>query len=77
MTKERSYWFGRKRFGWGISPTSWQGWASVAVYGALMIATAKFGFLTVHPVWEVVLRLVLTVVFLGVMFATFDRSERM
>jgi len=42
-----------------------------------MIATAKFGFLTVHPVWEVVLRLVLTVVFLGVMFATFDRSERM
>lgn len=77
MTKERSYWFGRKRFGWGISPTSWQGWASVAAYSALMITTAKVGFLVAHPVWDVALRLGLTGAFFAVTFATFDRSERM
>jgi hypothetical protein len=30
-------WFGRKRWGWGLQPTSWQGWALTIVYVAIAI----------------------------------------
>jgi hypothetical protein len=28
-------WFGPKRWGWGWSPASWQGWAVTLLFGAL------------------------------------------
>ncbi len=31
-------WFGAKRYGIGLSPTSWEGWASSAGYLVLVIA---------------------------------------
>lgn len=76
MTKGQGYWFGRKRFGWGISPTSWQGWASIAVYCALMISTTRMDFLTAHRVWDVATKVLLTVVLLVIMLAKFDPSKR-
>ncbi|MGN6092046.1 MAG: hypothetical protein ACTHOL_06810 [Luteibacter jiangsuensis] len=76
MTKGQGYWFGRKRFGWGISPTSWQGWASVVLYCVLMISTTRMGFLTVHHVWDLATKVLLTVVLLVIMFAKFDPSKR-
>jgi hypothetical protein len=36
----RRQWFGPRRFGWGWSPVTWQGWVVVAVYVALLIAVA-------------------------------------
>ncbi|SFW16335.1 hypothetical protein SAMN02800691_0028 [Luteibacter sp. UNCMF366Tsu5.1] len=77
MAKQRSYWFGRKRVGWGIGPTSWQGWAIMAAYTALMIASTKVGFLVAHPMWEGVLAVSLTFALFAVMFVTYDRSERL
>jgi hypothetical protein len=35
------YWFKRKRYGWGWTPTTWQGWAVVV---ALVAAVAVAGF---------------------------------
>ena len=37
--KEKKFWFGNKTYGWGWVPNSWQGWASIGVYG-LVIAGA-------------------------------------
>jgi hypothetical protein len=31
-------WFGRKRYGWGLRPISWQGWLLTVAYLALMFA---------------------------------------
>jgi hypothetical protein len=33
-------WFGPRRFGWGLTPVSWQGWVLTAVYVAGVFALA-------------------------------------
>lgn len=33
-------WFRRKRYGWGWTPSSWQGWAVTLAYIAILIALA-------------------------------------
>lgn len=35
-----TYWFTQKRYGWGWTPVTWQGWALVAAYAALVVAGA-------------------------------------
>jgi hypothetical protein len=30
-------WFGPKRFGWGLTPVSWEGWALTGAYIALIV----------------------------------------
>jgi hypothetical protein len=32
------YWFRAHRYGWGWSPSTWQGWAVTAVWGAAFTA---------------------------------------
>lgn len=45
-TTSRKPWFGPKRIGWGVGPTSWQGWLIVAlVVVALVIAYLRTGHL--------------------------------
>jgi hypothetical protein len=34
------YWFRPKRFGWGVSPASWQGWVATLVAVGLSVAIA-------------------------------------
>lgn len=41
MKADRTYWFGKKRIGWGMGPRSWQGWVTILVYTALMIALSQ------------------------------------
>jgi len=37
MPPERTYWFPARRYGWGWGPpASWQGWAAIAAYVALV-----------------------------------------
>lgn len=33
-------WFGSKRIGWGVRPTSWQGWGVTGLYVLLAIVLA-------------------------------------
>jgi len=35
-------WFGRKKFGWGWGPATWQGWLTVAVYGLVVFLIGHF-----------------------------------
>ncbi len=30
------YWFKRKRYGWGWTPSTWEGWTSMLVYVLIM-----------------------------------------
>lgn len=39
-TIPKEYWFKRKRFGWGWTPVTWQGWVVVAVpIAAILVAS--------------------------------------
>lgn len=45
MTKQedRKLWFGNKKYGYGWVPSSWQGWASIGVWGiAVFVSTGWF-----------------------------------
>jgi CubicO group peptidase (beta-lactamase class C family) len=33
----RMPWFGRKRFGWGLRPISWQGWSLTIAYVVIVL----------------------------------------
>jgi len=35
-------WFGRKKFGFGWGPASWQGWLTVAAYVLVVILIGQF-----------------------------------
>ena len=34
-------WFGQKRFGYGIAPKTWQGWAIVAAFVVIILTIAS------------------------------------
>ena len=46
-------WFGPKTIGWGISPSSWQGWVVTIVFLALFAAAMRW----LRPVLETSLNL--------------------
>ena len=61
-------WFGRKRFGWGLRPISWQGWVLTIAYVAIAVALgatlASSQGLLLATVLAIVTALVLLVVYL-------------
>lgn len=38
---DQGYWFVRKRYGYGATPSTWQGWVSIALYIAVMALIAS------------------------------------
>jgi hypothetical protein len=43
MNAQRKYWFPAKKYGWGWSmPITWQGWATLLGYLALVLAGTLF-----------------------------------
>ena len=76
---EKQFWFKRKRYGWGWTPSTWQGWLVTAVYVALMVAFA----LTLDQgssarevaLMFVIPALLLTATFLRIAFKTGERPK--
>lgn len=42
MARGDGYWFRPKRFGFGATPDSWQGWAVTLLFAAALMALARF-----------------------------------
>ena len=66
-------WFGPKRFGWGASPASWEGWASTGVFILAMLLT---GNLLRDVSWVWALMLAEIAIFLAVILLTYDKNAR-
>jgi hypothetical protein len=50
MEERKKYWFPAKRYGWGWGPpTSWQGWAVLAVYVAFVVFISMYFSPDRHP----------------------------
>jgi uncharacterized membrane protein YhaH (DUF805 family) len=60
MPPERTYWFPARRYGWGWgAPTSWQGWAAILAYVALV--ALDFAFFPPRSAWAAFLGYLLVV----------------
>lgn len=73
MKSDRTYWFAPKRLGIGYSPSTWQGWALVAVYGALMFSVPRF--LRADGNARIGAMIGLTIAFLALAFSKTDTSK--
>jgi len=70
------HWFGRKRIGWGIRPTRWEGWAVVLICTAVGVGAYFYFWATGEGLVFAVLLAVDVAVFGGICWAKFDRRER-
>ena len=69
-------WFGRKRFGIGFGPRTWQGWLVTAVYALLMFGASRvFPPKVDHRELLMVLGL-LTLAYLVIFIWKMDRTGR-
>ena len=62
-------WFGRKTFGWGLRPASWQGWTLTAFYLLVIFVIAR-ALAKHHAVLFVAALVVVTVAYATVALAT-------
>jgi hypothetical protein len=53
--KSTDYWFKPRRYGYGASPTAWQGWAALIAYPLVCAAGAVALFAWLSPVPGIVL----------------------
>ena len=62
-------WFGPKRYtGWGWTPVSWEGWAAIGAFLALLL----FSVIALHGVVSVIAVILLLVLLLVVCLLTGD-----
>ena len=69
MTAQRKYWFLAKRYGWGWGlPSSWQGWAVLICYIALLSLGAIVLSPSEHPIGYSAFGFSLTLLFLAICY---------
>lgn len=73
MKAPSNYWFGRKRFGWGFGPRTWQGLAATLVYVVLMVVLKAL--VKGDHALQVATLIGLSVVFLVLFFWKLDTSK--
>lgn len=76
MVSESRYWFGRKRFGLGWGPRSWEGWLTVIIYALLMMTLPSWFRTQLGHVGVRILWIGLTVVFFAIFFWKTERPGR-
>ena len=54
----KTLWFHAKRYGYGWTPSTWQGWLVIAVYVVLLIATFRSVDLASHSVSDTLFAIV-------------------
>jgi hypothetical protein len=64
MTKK--LWFKNKRYGWGWTPASWEGWVTIAVYAVLLVPIVNNLIILskIHPQFDSVILIAIGRVFL-------------
>lgn len=70
--RARSPWFGPKRFGIGISPSSWQGWVSTGIFVALLVPIVR---VPGHGVLKAGALVVLTLALILIMVRTYGPRQ--
>ncbi len=74
-------WFARKRYGWGLRPATWQGWAMLVGFIALVILNAMRLDVHSHSASDTlrpfgIETIIMTVIFIVVAYATGEKPLR-
>ncbi len=69
------YWFKARRYGWGWTPATWQGWLVMAIYIMLVILTFRSDDQLAHSVSDTLINfiphtLVLTLIVIFIAYQT-------
>ena len=64
-----TYWFRPKRYGYGATPVTWEGWALVALYGAVILFAIAMLAANVHTLSGWLAYVAVVVVSTALMFA--------
>jgi hypothetical protein len=59
------YWFRPKRYGYGATPTTWQGWALTIAIVLAMVAVSLYLRLTARGYWALAVLVAFDVIALG------------
>lgn len=75
MTKNKSIWFKARRYGWGWTPVSWQGWVILFVWAGLFggqVAWFNIAYPTglLAPIASIVVGLIMTGILLWITYST-------
>jgi uncharacterized membrane protein HdeD (DUF308 family) len=62
-----TYWFKPKRYGYGATPTTWQGWTLIVGIIFTMVSVSLYLRLTTKSVWALAALLALDAIALGVL----------
>ena len=62
-----AYWFKPKRYGYGATPTTWQGWVLIVGIVFVMIAVSLYLRLTVKGPWGLAVMFAFDAIALGVL----------
>lgn len=65
-------WFAPKRFGYGATPSNWEGWTATAAYIAFMVSDAVL----LRGAPRLIGAAVLTAAFIGVAYVTCSDNSR-
>lgn len=69
----KKYWFVRKRYGWGWTPATWQGWLVMAIWGVLFYWSVKDAD---HESWKnISIGVLFTVILILVCFKTGEKPK--
>ncbi len=69
----KKHWFVRKRYGWGWTPATWEGWMVLAIWGALFYWSMRG---VDHEGWKnIAVGMLFTVVLILVCFKTGEKPK--
>ena len=63
-----TYWFKQKRFGYGATPVTWQGWVLMLVYLAIVVGCVAIAGASQMSPWGLVAAVIMLVVATAVVF---------
>ncbi len=66
-------WFGKKLFGVGIGPRTWEGWLATGVYLCSLLLVAEF--LEASFTTKFLIVAMVSAAFIGLIWLTYDRSS--
>ena len=77
MNENKKLWFKRKTYGWGWTPTSWEGWVVIAIYVLLITPIFFYSDNNLHSAGDTILGAVLPFIILtsGLIFICYKKGE--
>ena len=69
-----TYWFRPKRYGYGATPTTWQGWTVILATVAAMVAVSVYLQLTERHFWALAALIAFDALALGTLFVVSRRK---